>query len=327
MIGGVGDDAYVVDNAVDQVVENAGEGSDTVFASVNYALTANVENSGAPGRRRPAGLRQRSGQLDVRQYRQQSPRRRRRRRRHERRAGNDTYFVDNAGDAVIESVGEGNDTVFSTASTRTDGERRKPGPARRRRPAGLRQRSGQRAVRQYRQQSPRRRRRRRRHERRCRQRHLLRRQCRRRGDRERRRGQRHGLLDRSTSALVGERGKPGPARRRRPAGLRQRPRERALRQYRQQPPRRRRRRRRHERRRRQRHLLRRQCRRRGDRERRRGQRHGVLDSLNFALCGERGKPGPARRRRPAGLRQRPRRTRSSAIPATTSSTAAPAPTP
>ena len=30
-------------------------------------------------------------------------------------AGNDIYFVDNAGDSVNESVGEGNDTVFSTA--------------------------------------------------------------------------------------------------------------------------------------------------------------------------------------------------------------------
>ena len=86
MSGGVGDDAYVVDNAVDQVVENASEGSDTVFASINYGLTANVETLRAPGRRGPSGLRQRSGQLAVRQYRQQSPRRRRRRRCHERRA-------------------------------------------------------------------------------------------------------------------------------------------------------------------------------------------------------------------------------------------------
>jgi Ca2+-binding RTX toxin-like protein len=32
--------------------------------------------------------------------------------------GDDTYFVDNAGDAVIESPGGGNDTVFSTAHYR-----------------------------------------------------------------------------------------------------------------------------------------------------------------------------------------------------------------
>ena len=39
-----GNDAYVVDNAIDQVVENAGEGNDTVFTSIDYRLTANVDN-------------------------------------------------------------------------------------------------------------------------------------------------------------------------------------------------------------------------------------------------------------------------------------------
>ena len=43
MYGGLGNDTYFVDNAMDAVVENLGEGTDAVFASVNYTLTANVE--------------------------------------------------------------------------------------------------------------------------------------------------------------------------------------------------------------------------------------------------------------------------------------------
>ena len=43
MLGGAGNDTYFVDNAADAVIENGGEGSDAVFASVNYGLTANVE--------------------------------------------------------------------------------------------------------------------------------------------------------------------------------------------------------------------------------------------------------------------------------------------
>jgi len=43
MYGGLGNDLYVVDNAGDMVIENASEGADAVFATVNYMLTANVE--------------------------------------------------------------------------------------------------------------------------------------------------------------------------------------------------------------------------------------------------------------------------------------------
>ena len=43
MFGSTGNDVYVVDDAGDMVVENASEGSDAVFATLDYALTANVE--------------------------------------------------------------------------------------------------------------------------------------------------------------------------------------------------------------------------------------------------------------------------------------------
>ena len=44
MVGGQGNDAYDVDNLGDVIIENAGEGSDVVFVSVNnYTLAANVE--------------------------------------------------------------------------------------------------------------------------------------------------------------------------------------------------------------------------------------------------------------------------------------------
>lgn len=44
MAGGAGDDRYLVDTTGDVVVERAGEGSDTVIASLSYKLAAHVEN-------------------------------------------------------------------------------------------------------------------------------------------------------------------------------------------------------------------------------------------------------------------------------------------
>ena len=43
MQGGSGDDAYFVSSAFDIVQENAAEGTDTIYASVNFTLPANVE--------------------------------------------------------------------------------------------------------------------------------------------------------------------------------------------------------------------------------------------------------------------------------------------
>ena len=44
MVGGLGDDIYFVNGVGDQVIELAGEGIDTVYTLVNYALSPNVEN-------------------------------------------------------------------------------------------------------------------------------------------------------------------------------------------------------------------------------------------------------------------------------------------
>jgi serralysin len=43
MSGGAGDDIYIVDNPGDVVIEGVNQGYDTVYASISYALTDNVE--------------------------------------------------------------------------------------------------------------------------------------------------------------------------------------------------------------------------------------------------------------------------------------------
>ncbi|GAB3433672.1 VCBS domain-containing protein [Massilia solisilvae] len=132
LTGGTGNDTYVVDNAGDTVVENAGEGLDTVQASVSFVLSANVENltltggaaingtgneldnlitgnggnnvlSGMAGNDTLVGnagndMLDGGTGADTMQG----------------GAGSDTYVVDNAGDVVIEAVAEGTDLVQSS---------------------------------------------------------------------------------------------------------------------------------------------------------------------------------------------------------------------
>lgn len=131
LIGGAGDDAYVVDDVADTVVEQLGEGNDTVRASVNHTLTAHVEQLVLTGARAVDGtgnaLSNRLSGNDA-----------------DNRLfglagddtllgaggddlldggtgadamagglGDDTYVVDDAGDAVFEAADQGTDTVLA----------------------------------------------------------------------------------------------------------------------------------------------------------------------------------------------------------------------
>ncbi len=122
LIGGLGNDTYIVDDAGDVIIENAGEGTDTVQASVDYTLSANVENliltgtatsatgntsdnaitgnSAANSLSGGAGNDTLDGGAGADTLIGGT--------------GNDTYIVDNTGDVVTENAGEGTDTVQSS---------------------------------------------------------------------------------------------------------------------------------------------------------------------------------------------------------------------
>jgi Ca2+-binding RTX toxin-like protein len=126
MVGGTGDDAYYVDDVGDVVGENADEGIDSVYSSVSYTLSANLEDLylyladaavmgtgndlgnlilgsayndtivGLGGDDLLNGYLGRDTLIGG--------------------IGNDIYRVDNAGDVIIELSDEGIDTVYSSVS-------------------------------------------------------------------------------------------------------------------------------------------------------------------------------------------------------------------
>jgi Ca2+-binding RTX toxin-like protein len=110
MIGGAGSDSYLVDNVSDVVTETDANpstgGSDTVYATVDYAIPANVEllvmngsgltGTGSAGNDILASINGANTLAGL--------------------AGDDLYYVYQAGDMVQESPGGGHDTVVSSIS-------------------------------------------------------------------------------------------------------------------------------------------------------------------------------------------------------------------
>ncbi len=85
LIGGLGNDTYIVDNVADVTTEAANAGTDTVQSSVTWTLAANVENLTLTGAAAINGTGNAAQQRHHRQQRCQPDRRRCRRRRDDRR--------------------------------------------------------------------------------------------------------------------------------------------------------------------------------------------------------------------------------------------------
>lgn len=124
--GGSGDDVYVVDSALDAVLEGTAQGNDTIRASLNYSLSAlaNVENLvltgtavSAVGNTRDnritgnelANILSGQGGNDTLDGGAGAD-------TMTGGSGNDTYVVDNAADVVVENSNDGTDTI-QTGST------------------------------------------------------------------------------------------------------------------------------------------------------------------------------------------------------------------
>jgi Ca2+-binding RTX toxin-like protein len=121
MTGNAGNDTYIVDNAADAVTETAGQGFDSIYSFVSYALSANadvdwlstIDNNATTaidltgsaigqyliGNQGANILDGKAGADFMQGF-----------------GGNDIYYVDNGSDAPVEAAGGGTDAAFTTIS-------------------------------------------------------------------------------------------------------------------------------------------------------------------------------------------------------------------
>jgi Ca2+-binding RTX toxin-like protein len=116
LIGGAADDAYLVDNVGDVVVENAAEGTDTVQSSITYTLGANVENLTLIGSGTTNGIGNALGNVVTGNAANNVLNGGGGADTLVGGLGNDTYVVDTGSDVITEAAGAGSDTVQSTAT-------------------------------------------------------------------------------------------------------------------------------------------------------------------------------------------------------------------
>lgn len=118
MVGGAGFDIYYVDNAGDVIIEEAGKGTDELYASASYTLAAGVsieritltgtDNINITGNEIDSQIFGNSGDNVINggagaDYMVGG-------------AGNDTYFITDVGDRAIEGTDEGYDQIYSAIS-------------------------------------------------------------------------------------------------------------------------------------------------------------------------------------------------------------------
>jgi Ca2+-binding RTX toxin-like protein len=116
MEGGQGDDTYVVNSVNDSILEHKGEGYDRVISSTNYLLNAHIEELRLVEGLDIHGTGNALDNLLIGNSRDNILDGVTGADRMVGGAGNDTYYVDNAGDKTVELANEGVDTVQASIS-------------------------------------------------------------------------------------------------------------------------------------------------------------------------------------------------------------------